>query len=107
MQQDGRQNEFAGHLRIGDLQRAAIGAMNRIVQAIRGSGMQEVLRAVEITGMHLQPKGHARRTQEQKASDKLVIANPRRKPLVGQYCFDGFAGVQILKHRHIRPRLMF
>ena len=48
VQQDGRQDEFAGHLRVGNLQRAAIGAMNRIAQLVGGSSVQQFVGADDV-----------------------------------------------------------
>ena len=107
MQQDGRQHEFARHLRVGNLQRTAVGAMHRIAQAVRGAGLQDIMRAVEVAGVNLQPECCARWTQEQEAAEQLIIVKPRLNSLVGQRGFDGPASVRIFKHRNFRPRLMF
>ena len=84
VQEDGRQHELARHLRVGNLQRAAVGAMHRFAQAVRGASLQDIMRAVEVAGVHLQPERRARWAQEQKASEQLIIVKLRLNSLVGQ-----------------------
>jgi len=82
VQEQRRQEEFAGHLRIIYSQRTAIRTMNRLFQSRRHLCVQQFNGHFIKWLANLNAKSRLWRTKKQKKLEKLVIIRPRINPFV-------------------------
>ena len=106
VEQNRRQKESPGHLRIIDSQRAARRTMNCLLQNWRMAVVHGVDRLVEVVLAYLYAMGDVWRAQEQKSLEQFVIVGARINVPVPEKVFENAPVLDVLKNGHANPWLV-